>query len=443
MLKVRMSSLEIENFKNVEYGKIEMPSKDIKIINNEKTEILGVYGQNGSGKTTVIDAIDLFKRILLGEELKIEDKDLIYIGKERAKLTYTFYITENGRVTYTEYSVAIKINEKDKPIICGEKLIISAYNKGKWSTKRTICDFEEGYDDILIKPKYRWDKIINNNKENFVDIAVAKRISIKTGKTFIFSDEIVEVLSETFKDEEEINFSLKSLMKFAKENLFVIKTNCQENNQIQLFLPEMHKISLEEKNIVSLEEFSELKKMIKLENIAIGLFIPNTELVIKEYGRHLDNDGREGIAFESMSKKGNMEIPLRAESGGIKRIITLLNILLSVFTQEEVCLAIDELDAGLHEYLYGKLIKLIEIDGKGQLIFTSNNMRPLELINKKSLIFATANPKNKYIRFANVRDNNNLRDLYLKSAKLDGQKEILYLEDDELKLKEMIHEINI
>ena len=63
---------------------------------------------------------------------------------------------------------------------------------------------------------------------------------------------------------------------------------------------------------------------------------------------------------------------------------------------------------------------------KGQLVFTSHNLRPLEKLNKESLIFTTTNPKNRYIRFTNVKETNNLRSFYYREIKLGGQDEEVY-----------------
>lgn len=62
------------------------------------------------------------------------------------------------------------------------------------------------------------------------------------------------------------------------------------------------------------------------------------------------------------------------------------------------------------------------------LIFTSHNLRALEKLNKESIIFTTTNPKNRYIKLANVKSNNNLRDFYLRVISLGGQKEDVYEE---------------
>ena len=66
--------------------------------------------------------------------------------------------------------------------------------------------------------------------------------------------------------------------------------------------------------------------------------------------------------------------------------------------------------------------------GKGQLIFTSHNLRPLEVLKKDCLIFTTTNSKNKYIRYSNIKNNNNLRSVYMRSLIIGGQSEIVYEE---------------
>ena len=57
-----------------------------------------------------------------------------------------------------------------------------------------------------------------------------------------------------------------------------------------------------------------------------------------------------------------------------------------------------------------------------------HNLRALEKLNKESIIFTTTNPKNRYIKLANVKSNNNLRDFYLRVISLGGQKEDVYEE---------------
>ena len=71
-------------------------------------------------------------------------------------------------------------------------------------------------------------------------------------------------------------------------------------------------------------------------------------------------------------------------------------------------------------------MNIISEKGKGQLIFTSHNLRPLETIDKGFIAFTTTNPKMRYIRMTNVKETNNLRDFYYRDIVLGEQSEQVY-----------------
>ena len=136
-----------------------------------------------------------------------------------------------------------------------------------------------------------------------------------------------------------------------------------------------------------------------------------------------------------MSKRDDQpEIPIRMESEGIVKIISILSALIQAYNQPSVCLVIDELDAGIFEYMLGELLDIFNTDGKGQLIFTSHNLRALEMLDKENIVFSTVNPNNRYIRMKNVRESNNLRKQYIKALTLGGQDEVIYDETNSLKI---------
>ena len=49
---IRIQRAGIRNFRNVESGEIRFPCNYSEDIFAPKADVLGIYGQNGSGKTT-------------------------------------------------------------------------------------------------------------------------------------------------------------------------------------------------------------------------------------------------------------------------------------------------------------------------------------------------------------------------------------------------------
>lgn len=101
-------------------------------------------------------------------------------------------------------------------------------------------------------------------------------------------------------------------------------------------------------------------------------------------------------------------------------------LLVDVYAKPGACVAIDEFDSGVFEFLLGEILQVLQDHGKGQLVFTAHNLRPLEVVDKGSLIFTTANPKNRYVPFKGSRESNNLRSQYLRAINLGGQPEVVY-----------------
>lgn len=66
--KVRIMRSEIRNIKNVAYGEIKYMNYGSinKKASCDKTDIVGIYGQNGSGKTALVESLDMLRQILTG-----------------------------------------------------------------------------------------------------------------------------------------------------------------------------------------------------------------------------------------------------------------------------------------------------------------------------------------------------------------------------------------
>ena len=80
--RIRMVNIAFSNIKNVANGSISL--NEVK-ENNFGASIVGIYGQNGSGKTALISAIELVKEAISGESL--EDDTYFYIRQESQAAT--------------------------------------------------------------------------------------------------------------------------------------------------------------------------------------------------------------------------------------------------------------------------------------------------------------------------------------------------------------------
>lgn len=431
---LRILSIQLDGFKNVNHGKIDMPRFISGDYTDEVSDILGIYGQNGSGKTAIIDSLAFLKDMMMGKSLPKDTVNYIGKNKEAATLKFKFYLKKHENEFLLSYEFSIIKKDAEKVEIKSEIIKFSKLESCKKLPESALIKYDSQSKGTIFTPKYRYEQLSKVNKENEIKINVAKVVSVKEQKSFVFSEEFRELWMNN--QDDDMTTILSSLRLFAIANLFVIKNG--HNGITTLNFKFKHEdedgilsvgnmiLSLNEPNVFETNKFNIFKKMIQEVNVVIGALIPGLSIIIKEYGLQLTRYGEEGVRFELLSKRDEKVIPLIYESEGIKKIISILNLLIAIYNNPSVLVAVDELDAGIYEYLLGELLGVIEETGKGQFIFTSHNLRPLEMINKSSLIFTTTNPENRYIRLTNVKNNNNLRDLYLRSINLGGQKESIY-----------------
>lgn len=87
---VRINKIVLNNFKNVKMGVVEMPVSNGKELLREKANVLGLYGQNGSGKTSVIEALRFVKMLLSSEELPADMRTYIAQNEVECKIEVGF-----------------------------------------------------------------------------------------------------------------------------------------------------------------------------------------------------------------------------------------------------------------------------------------------------------------------------------------------------------------
>lgn len=425
-----------------------MPNTVNKILSADKAEILGIYGQNGSGKTAIVDALYFLQKVMVGADLDQSLEDYMTIDSDTAEIFADFNIFMDGIVFEIGYTLSLSREEKE--IVINQEILRSAKNEnGIRTNKTTFMDYQRDQTDVIFKPQKRLDEILEANKEIKTDLIVARKMAEKSNCSYIFGESSREIFCREYKNGfQQFSVIISSLFEFALKDLFVIRNTHSGVISANFVLPMAFRIEndnigakgdfavpLTEPILVDEERKNLLETIVEQINIVLYTIIPGLQVTIKNYGKQSLDNGEEGWKLELMSKREGMkEIPIRMESEGIIKIISILNALIQAFGNPSICLVIDELDSGIFEYMLGELLDIFKKSAKGQLLFTSHNLRALEMIDKESIMFSTTNPDNRYIHMKNVRESNNLRNMYIRSITLGGQSEQIYEETDSLKI---------
>ncbi|WDV44432.1 AAA family ATPase [Clostridiaceae bacterium M8S5] len=436
---VRIQQIELVNVKNVEKGTITFPNHVRSDNKKNRSEIIGIYGQNGSGKTALVDAMWLLKFIMSGRELPKNTGDFIFSKSEKACIKTVFEISSCTINSILYYEIEIERIEENRARVVRENLSYKELIDGVWTKKAGIIDFDIKYEEIF-KPAKNFKLLTANNSEVHINLGVAKKLSEKDFTSFIFSNETETIISncQAFGKYTKL---IKALKHYANINLFIFRNNYSGMINMNFMMPLSFRlkdgkkitqgdlgIGLLKPSVVENEVYNLLTKVIRQMNIVLEKIIPELNIDVANHGNQLTKEGQQGTRIELVSVRDGEVVPLKYESDGIKKIISILSTLITMFNSPTVCMVVDELDAGIFEYLLGEILQIISENGKGQLIFTSHNLRPLEMLDTSSIVFTTTNPVNRYMRFTHVKSNNNLRNLYIRSINLGGQKEEIYKE---------------
>ena len=186
---VRICEIRLTGFKNTTYGVVQMPSELNEAYFMRHADVLGIYGQNGSGKTAVIEAMDFIQRLLTGKPLPADAVE--YIGKDQGhcSIEVTFAIEYGGVQSQIIYTASLSRLEDNNFCISRESLVSRLWNGEKFEPKKTLLCFTSEDESGRFTPDYRYRALIKANEENKVNLGVARKIAQKEHCSVIFSKE--------------------------------------------------------------------------------------------------------------------------------------------------------------------------------------------------------------------------------------------------------------
>lgn len=443
---MNIKQIRLINFKNID---------DSTII--FKNNMSGIYGPNGVGKTSIIEAISLVKDYFSKPIKTDENRNILFnkklekyikVGEKTLGIEVILYNEDNN----IDYTLILELERRDKEnFICSREelrykkansktleknLIKVIYNNAYPKVFITdfdsqifkhdyLNDFKISVMDLLVNYKnfysysFQIKKIkeaLNGDIEETKNMSKNKKIIEKIEKDSKLVLDNIKIVKEIL--ENILTIELKDQL-LCKDTIS-IPIKCFENNEVKTI------IYNENQNIYVESEANLLEKTIKEINSIISIIIPNSELKAtpKKVGESSDEDIIRKSVKLYMIKEGD-EISLVNESTGTIKLVSLISILIFCLKNKKATVFVDEFDVHIFEYLLATLLLVIGKHLKGQLVFTAHNLLPMEKLNKESIIIATKNEGEiKYTFIKTSSRTNNVRLKYLKSQAMWSEENI-------------------
>ena len=102
-------------------------------------------------------------------------------------------------------------------------------------------------------------------------------------------------------------------------------------------------------SVVPIDAVNILDNIINQINTVLPNIVPGEEVSLKKYGIQMSENGKEGSRVELVSNRDGKIFPFRAESDGIKKIVSILSALIYSYNSPKAIVLIDELDSGIFE----------------------------------------------------------------------------------------------
>lgn len=439
---MKLVSLSLHNIKNIRNGDIGFETLD------SGGSLTGIYGANGSGKTSVIKALRLLQDTLNPmKDISAHMRNLITQGEDNADLSATFQ--ERGR--HLEYQVYYKFADDGQLTVSRECVYV-----GRHPSRMGRVFVQHDADPtqpLALYPARRWRGVVNAAPDK-TETIIAERDAYRMHNSFLFSDMFLDTLADTaqgaygrLSDE-----SARSLERYDIEEAFTLMRKVRDYVLHRMFLLETdhtawvsyellpmavgtkegryveHMLSLRQENRVSEQAKRQLEDSIRMFNHVLPYLVHGLTIDLNDLGPVELDDGDPGRAVSIVSVRGKRRIPLRDESEGIIRIVGMLAFLIRAYNDPDVFVAIDEIDTGVFEYLLGEILYNFSANMQGQLVFTAHNLRPMERMVplSKTIVLSTLDEDNKFIRYGKVLKTNNPRHKYLRMVEFGGAEEPIY-----------------
>lgn len=395
-----LKEVTMSGIKNLEVPiTIQFTNKDVK----KRSELINfnvkaIYGPNGSGKTAIVHGFNIFKSLilrpnylsdddqtqklfeLLNKKANIIDLNIVFFSEDKSKKKTELNI-------YT-YKVAIKFTNREF-VISSECL---TYKESEYGQEKIIYKVIDGIikEYNLVDDKTRFTNLLN--KRTLLNLFIHTNITNQFKKddwvTDLFSLFPVIMLAgdmNVILDSTDLHNHVVNSKNFQKNNL-----DTYENWIDQIMLD--HKVGYNTKKVDKMQ-LHEIESVAIMKTNFIKLFKPSIKEIIIKKELIEKTSNNQYYKINEYIDYGDYLIDLEFESMGIKKLLNLYEGLANI--QNGGITIIDELDSHINDVYLVRLIEFFSEFGKGQLVFTTHNVSPMEILKHKkfSIDFMTQSGK--------------------------------------------------
>ena len=391
LLKMKVCGIKnIDKEVTIEFSKSSLK----KFTDFSNSHVKAIYGANGSGKTAIVYAAEIYKNIVLDDSyINLNNANSFFeniINKKLKKctieMTFALLSGENEIINILTHKIVID-NKSNKYLLSEEKLtLIKGFNINKQEKHELLYHIVDGeIQQLSNKADTEFIKETTKNlltKQALPDI-VFQRIKEEKSQnlfyfylniTIFFALNLTVVLQS--EDVDYIDFwQIKKQFELIKRQ--------KENQPTEIFseLLERNRIPKNNSKYVFKKDLGSFEKFTKKLNKFLKVF--KEDLKDIEIKREENDDYYECETI--LIYKNDIKVNLKYESTGIKKLIQLFTALCDI--ENEQIVFIDEFDANIHDVLITKLLEYIVQYTKGQFIFTTHNLSPMNVLkNQKNSI---------------------------------------------------------
>ena len=359
-------------------------------------KVKSIYGENGTGKTAIVTAFSILKKLILNPEYLSDSQTQILLDNLVNKETNEFKLFVEYYSYYEDdnmvYRYEILVKKKDGLYYISKETLKNKVAKYANATYKSLFEVVEGQ-IVSIDADSTSKEVIKTSTLNLL----TKHSMASLLFTVIFTNLKGDISSNLAQSgisilmfslctytvlNKEDNHSLFSVKKIVEQ---IKKAEVNDKDYQNKVIEQIGEIIGTDTQYVRKELYNQYKK--KIENLTSFIQKFKQQLVSIDIDKK-DFDA-DNYQVSLKFNYGTCIIDLEFESSGIKKLVKMYDAI--SFASAGGIVFIDEFDANINSVFFDKIVEYLRDYAKGQTCFTVHNTSSMEVLRyqKQAINFLT------------------------------------------------------